>query len=78
MELSKVGGVYWSPDPNKITGRRPTGISPLEKTDSIADFLHDVKQLKSSGSIDIMLAIKREHHQRKFMNHDLKAGLTFK
>ena len=78
VELSKVGGVYWPTDPSKPLNKSSTGVSPLEKTDSIADFLHDARQFKSSASVDLMLSIKRDKQQRQYMNYDLKADLTFK
>lgn len=79
MELAKVGGVYWTADPTKILDKRPTAISPLEKTDSIADFINDSKQFRVSKSVETMLIIKRDRKQRKFINADFpKADLAFK
>jgi hypothetical protein len=78
VELAKVGGVYWPTDPSVPIIKSSTGVSPLEKTDSIADFLHDAKQFKTSTSVDLMLSIKREKQQRQFMNYDLKVDVTFK
>ena len=78
MELSKVGGVYWPTDPTKIPQRRPTAISALEKTDSIADFIFDSKMLKSSTSVETMLMIKRDKKRRQFMNQELIVERDFK
>ena len=76
MEISKIGGSLWTagitPVPN--TGNKAATGGATEqsgaasiKLDAASDFLKDTKNIKSSTSMDRMLALKRSKKERQFM-----------
>lgn len=75
MELNKIGGKLWtqgiissdaveSPkSPAATVAVTSNGI----QLDAATDFLKNAKNIKSSTSVDKMLALRREKKQRQFM-----------
>jgi hypothetical protein len=73
MELNKIGGKLWTNGivvPERIAAPATATRAAIHNgihLDAAADFLKDAKNIKSSTSVDKMLALKREKKQRQFM-----------